>query len=196
MLINNTNTYFSFDTVNRVWQPRQKMPNALHAYSIEEFNGQIYIFGGHTSNGQISQSLYCYYPDTNSWTEKSRISTTHNCTTALAKTSQFLYVMGSNAIVHQYEPARDVWTNVIIIIIPFYILHLRNGASCKYLNCFLAWIVWQHRRSFTKPQLLQSNLRCMLEWTIWHFGTADKKCHFQPFTTGAISVYLGSCIFS
>ncbi len=63
-----------FDPQRGVWETRSAMPVALSAYSLVEFEGKLYIFGGWDGD-KYSDIALSYDPQTDTWIELSPLPT-------------------------------------------------------------------------------------------------------------------------
>lgn len=99
---------FSFDAERRVWQSCQSMPSGCFNYVAIDFNGKIYVAGGCDFIGEYEHIFHCYDPTSDSWSVKATFETPKQ--PWLAKTNEFLYAIGTDWTIHQYDANQDEWT--------------------------------------------------------------------------------------
>jgi len=76
-----------------------------------EAGGKVYVFGGYLSGG-LTNSVACYDPVMNTWSDKNPMPLSTGYVSA-ATISGKIYVTGANGVsseVYLYDPAVDAWS--------------------------------------------------------------------------------------
>lgn len=84
---------------------------ARYAYAAAMLGGFLYVAGGTGSHHTILNTVECYDPKTDDWSQVSSMNTTRR-DFALVESNGFLYAMGNNEILERYDPRQDLWTVV------------------------------------------------------------------------------------
>lgn len=105
------------------WQPLASMPNPRNHLGSAVYDGKLYVFGGqHGHDGKLvtQNSVHCYDPATDSWTEKASMpKALSHITGATFTYGDQIFVMGGEQAngpkyyvsdVVAYNPLTDDWT--------------------------------------------------------------------------------------
>jgi N-acetylneuraminic acid mutarotase len=90
-------------------EPRAEFGSALGA------DGNIYIFGGHSTHGAADGLVYQYNPMTNVWSSRANLLTARALNQAVTGSDGKIYVFGGISgssplnVVEQYDPVANTW---------------------------------------------------------------------------------------
>jgi DNA-binding CsgD family transcriptional regulator len=93
------------------WSTRKSLPIPLSDYAATSYEGQLYVFGGQTSEG-YSDKVFIYNPQTDSWSEGSNLPSPRAMEAAEVYEGKILVVGGYDGSqvftdVLSYTPTRD-----------------------------------------------------------------------------------------
>lgn len=91
--------------------PIEAMQYARRDYSVAIMKGKIYVAGGQADNDSNLCSVECYEPANGQWTKVSNMNNPR-ASFGLAELNGMLYAIGGHKSIEQYDPGRDVWTEV------------------------------------------------------------------------------------
>jgi N-acetylneuraminic acid mutarotase len=107
---------------HNTWSEGAPMPVALQSASAGTIGSKIYVAGGATSNGGISQLLLIYNPATNSWSAGQNLPIPVAAGEETAVVGSTLYVIGGvtsvspftvTSAVQAYNSVRNSWTTTL-----------------------------------------------------------------------------------
>lgn len=107
--------FFSFDTVEKLWEVRAPLPFSADSYSAVEKDGSIYVSGSEYN----LIKFWCYAPEQNLWTENAGIRTGEEKDVeniALFKMKGRVCLSNRHIGFHTYGPDIDRWIKVIFFI--------------------------------------------------------------------------------
>ncbi|XP_070573464.1 kelch-like protein 31 [Ptychodera flava] len=106
-----------YDPKLNVWAASERLPEPMYAMGGAEFDGKIYINGGHAGSlYSSSNKVYCYNPDTKQWLQKSS-SVIHRSWHNIVTMANYLYALGGLQSgrnrnlwrLERYDPKADSW---------------------------------------------------------------------------------------
>ncbi len=113
--------FWKFDVEQLTWQRVADMPEWATRTASFVINGKAYVFGGLTASaGNGANSLYCYDPQTNTWTKKASMPAAGRMDALSFVHNNKAYVLGgyevyNNPVNQQcwtYDPQTDTWTRL------------------------------------------------------------------------------------
>ena len=113
--------FWKFDIEQHIWQRVADMPEWATRTASFVINGKAYVFGGLTASaGNGANSLYCYDPQTNSWTKKASMPAAGRMDALSFVHNNKAYVLGGHEVYNNpvsqqcwtYDPQTDVWTRL------------------------------------------------------------------------------------
>jgi hypothetical protein len=111
-------TLFEYDPATDRWRELEPMPTPRLATGSGVIGGKLYVAGGMTSNGRLSNALEAYDFETGEWETLADIPTAREHVASAVLDDQ-LYVMGGRTLevdslntVERYDPATDTWESV------------------------------------------------------------------------------------
>ena len=104
-----------YDPAADSWQQMAAMPTVRHSHASAVMDGKIYVSGGFTTLGELSDAFEAYDPVTNTWATLASLSEVR-VDHASAAFNGKLYVFGGYApgadrmdLVEVYSPASNSW---------------------------------------------------------------------------------------
>lgn len=139
-----------YDTINNTWSQIASLPVPLKDCQIFNYNNEIYIMGGLTSNGSVSNNNYKYNPSTNTYTTLPAppsaayyVACSVYGTLTVAGASRFYMLGGINALNANstnsgvfYIPSTNTWGTISDAVFP----SIHSGA-CAVMNNKLYYTV-------------------------------------------------------
>jgi hypothetical protein len=113
--------FWKFDVEQLTWQRVADMPEWASRTTSFVINGKAYVFGGLTASaGNGASSLYCYDPQTNSWSKKASMPAAGRMDPLSFVYNNKAYVLGGHEVynnpVYQqcwtYDPQTDTWARL------------------------------------------------------------------------------------
>jgi hypothetical protein len=108
-----------YDPITDTWVTKASMPAALCYPNVCVFNGKIYVFGGSaTMWSGLSNVVYVYDPDNNTWSQNADSSHHDYLDPVVAVVDSQIYLIGGGKdaytapvqYVDSYMPLTDTWT--------------------------------------------------------------------------------------
>jgi len=113
--------FWKFDVELLSWQRVADMPERAARTTSFVINGKAYVFGGLTASaGNGANTLYCYDPQTNTWTKNASMPAAGRMDALSFVHNNKAYVLGGSEVYNNpvnqqcftYDPQTDTWTRL------------------------------------------------------------------------------------
>jgi N-acetylneuraminic acid mutarotase len=98
-----------------VWQELAPMPTARQELATAVLNGKIYVIGGYDKDGNSTDTVEVYNPNTNTWASAHPIPTAQNHNSAAVAAGQLYSFGGASNRTYVYDPLGDSWSEVAMM---------------------------------------------------------------------------------
>lgn len=102
-----TTTLEVFDIISNIWQTKTSMNTARQFHASAEYDGKLYVFGGHSSGVNTLSSVEVYDPTTDSWTYKNAMPNSAYQPRVIS-IGNYMYVAIKDEL-YSYYPDEDSW---------------------------------------------------------------------------------------